>query len=94
MADNLPVGLLIGANCVKALELLETLQSINEGPYAFKTRLGWCIIGPVSQNNENTVSCNIIAVRQADTKQDDTHSFQVENKVHDNEVPDMLKKNL
>ena len=92
LEDNLPVGLLIGANCVKALEPLEILQSRNEGPYAFKTRLGWCIVGPVSQNNKNTVSCNRIAVRQADTKQVGTHFFQVGNQVHDNEVPDMLKK--
>ena len=34
----------------------------------------------------------IHTVRQAYTKQDDTNSFQMENKVHDNEVPDMLKK--
>ena len=32
------------------------------------SRLGWCIVGPVSQNNNNTVSNNRIAVRQADTK--------------------------
>ena len=90
--DDLPVGLLIRANYVKAIEPLEILQSRNEGPYAFKTRLGWCIVGPVSQNNKNTVSCNRIAVRQADTKQVGTHFFQVGNQVHDNEVPDMLKK--
>ena len=92
MEDNLPVGLLITANFVKALEPLEILQNTNEGPYAFKTRLGWCIVGPVSQNNKNTESNNRIAVRQADTKHVGTHFFQVENKVQDNEVPDMLKK--
>ena len=88
LEDNLPVGLLIRANYVKAIEPLEILQSRNEGPYAFKTRFGWCIFGPVSQN---TVSCNRIAVRRADTKQVGTHFFQVKNKVHNNEVPNMLK---
>ena len=92
LEDNLPVGLLIGANCVKALEPLEILQSRNEGPYDFKTRLGWCIVGSVNQNNKNTVSCNRIAVRQADTRQVGTHFFQVENEVRDNEISDMLKK--
>ena len=92
LEDNLPVDQLIGANCVKTLEPLEILQSRNEGPYVFKTRLGWYIVGPVSQNNKNTVSRNRIAVRQADTEQVVTHFFQVENQVHDNEVPDMLKK--
>ena len=89
---NLEDNLLIGANCVKVLEPMEILQSRNEGSHAFKTRLGWCIVGPVSQNNKNTVSCNRIAVIQADTKQVGTHFFKVENKVHNNEVPDMLKK--
>ena len=68
LEDNLPVGLLIGANCVKALEPLEILKSRNEDPYAFKTRLGWCIVGPVNQNNKNAVPCNRITVKQADTK--------------------------
>ena len=77
---------------MKALELLDILQSRNKGPYAFQTRLGWCVVGPVSQNNKNTVFCNRIAVTQADDKQVGTHFFQVENKVHDNEVPNMLKK--
>ena len=92
MENNLPVGRLIGGNCVKALELLEILQSRNEGPYAFQTILGWCVVGPVSQNNKNAIFCNRIAVRQADNKQVGTHFFQVQNKVHDNEVPNMLKK--
>ena len=91
LEDNLPVGLLIGANRVIAAEPLEILQSRNEGPHAFKTSLGWCIVGPVSQNNKNTVFCYRITVRQADIKQAGTHFLQVENKVYDNEVPDMLK---
>ena len=49
LEDNLPFGLLIGANCVKALEPLEILQSRNECSYAFITRLGWCIVGPVNR---------------------------------------------
>ena len=53
LEDNLLVGLLIGANCEKALEPLKILQSRNEGPYAFKARLIWCMVGPVNQNNNN-----------------------------------------
>ena len=36
-SDDISVGLLIGANCTKALEPIEILQSKNGGPYAFKT---------------------------------------------------------
>ena len=46
----------------------------------------------MNQNNKNTISSNKIAVRQADAKQVGTDFFQVENKVHSNEVPNMLKK--
>ena len=63
-----------------------------KGSYAFKTRPGWCIVGPVSQGNKNIVSCNRIAVRQANTEEVGTVFIQVENKVPNNEVPDMLKK--
>ena len=46
--ENISVGLLIGANCTKALEPIQVLQGRNRGPYAFRTRLGWCVVGPVS----------------------------------------------
>ena len=36
-SDDISVGLLIGANCTRALEPTEILQSKNCGPYAFKT---------------------------------------------------------
>ena len=60
---------------MKALEPLEILQSRNEGPYAFKKRLGWCKVGPGKQINKNTVYYNRTAVRQADTKQVGIHFF-------------------
>ena len=36
--NNVHVGLLIGANCMKALELTRILQSQDGGPYPYKTR--------------------------------------------------------
>ena len=57
-SDDVSVGLLIGANCTKALEQIEILQSKNGGPYAFKTRLGWCVVGPVNSTKRNKVSCS------------------------------------
>ena len=38
------IGLLIGANCSKALEP-EVLPSKDGGPFAFRTPLGWCVDG-------------------------------------------------
>ena len=92
LGDNLPLGLLIGENCRKALETWGIGASRNEGLYAFKARLGWCIVGPLNQNNKNAVSCERITVRQVGIKQIGAHFFQVENKVYNNEVSDILKK--
>ena len=38
--DNIEVTLLIGSNCVKALEPRELIANKNKDPYAFKTLLG------------------------------------------------------
>ena len=57
--DNISVGLLIRANCTKALEPIDVIPSKNNGPYAIKTRLGWCIAGPVNgTQNRQEVHCN------------------------------------
>ncbi|KAJ8332985.1 hypothetical protein SKAU_G00418810 [Synaphobranchus kaupii] len=41
------VGLLIGANCSRALEPWHIINSRNGGPYAVKTAIGWVVNGPV-----------------------------------------------
>ena len=50
------VCLLVGANCVKALEPNRIIPSQDEGSYAFWTTLDWCIDGPVEKrlNYNNT----------------------------------------
>ena len=48
---DLNVKVLIGANCLKALEPQEVISSQGDGPYAFRTRLGWCVVGPISNGN-------------------------------------------
>ena len=46
--ENISGGLLIGVNCTKALEPVQVLQGRNGAPYAFRTRLGWYVVRPVS----------------------------------------------
>ena len=41
-------GLLIGNNCMKALEPLRMIASNNGGPCAYQPLLGWCIVEPTS----------------------------------------------
>ena len=91
-SDDISVGLLIGANCTKVLEPIEILQSRDGGDYAFKTRLGWCVVDPVNRTKRNKVSCNQIAVNQADTKEVGRHFFQFKKEMKENDLPDMLKQ--
>lgn len=66
------IGLLIGANVPKAMEPLQVIQSVDNGPYAVRTILGWTINGPlrgggVSKTNAWTkVTVNRISVAKLD----------------------------
>ena len=74
--DNSEVGMLIGANCMKALEPMEIIASQDGGPYAYKTNLGWCIVGPIVSNKSGEgLSCNRIAVTDAITGKLLSHHF-------------------
>ena len=72
---NLDVGLLIGCNCPKAMKPREVITGKSEDPYAVRTLLGWCIVGPTDladQDNkysdgecfEGSGSCNRIVARE------------------------------
>ena len=50
-AQVIKVGLLIGSDCPKALEPHNAISSKNNGPFALKTRLGWCVSGPLDEPN-------------------------------------------
>ena len=45
---DIEIGLLIGCNCPKAIKPKEIITGRSEDPYAVRTLLGWCIVGPVS----------------------------------------------
>ena len=76
-SNKISAGLLIEANCTKALELIEILQSRNGGSYAFKTQLGWCVVGSVSRTERIKVSCHQIPVNQADRKEVGKNFFKL-----------------
>ena len=81
MRNDISVGLLIGANCVKALEPIQIIPSRDGGPYALKTKLGWCIVGPVDGINKGEICCNSITVKKADTEKVGEQYLQVRSKV-------------
>ena len=92
LEENISVGLLIGENCTEALEPIQVLQRRNGDPYAFRSKLGWCVVGPVSGTKNGSVSCNKIAIRQADMNQVGEHFFQSKKELKQNNVTDILQK--
>lgn len=59
------VELLIGTNVPKALEPLQVIRSVDDGPYAIQTILGWIVNGPLggdSGGGMDVVSMNRISV--------------------------------
>ena len=91
--DKISVGLLIGANCTKALEPIDIIPSKNNGPYAFRTKLGWCIVGPVNGSNcRKEMKCHKIAVKQAPSDNIADHYFQTKADIKESEVSEMLTR--
>ena len=43
--DDIEGGMLLGANCMKALEPVVIIARKDREVYAYKTKLGWCIVG-------------------------------------------------
>ena len=61
---------------MKALEPVEIIADQDGEPYAYKTKLGWCIVGPiVSNRNGEALRCNKIAVKDAITGKLLLHHF-------------------
>ena len=58
---DVPIGLLIGVDCPLALQPHDVILSVDNGPFAVKTALGWCLSGPKQRHDEQMdtagVSC-------------------------------------
>jgi len=52
---DIPVGLLIGVNCPKALEPIQVIAGTGTSPFAVKTSLGWCVSGPMKSSQMSLV---------------------------------------
>ena len=91
---DISMGLLIGANCAEALEPKEVISSRENGPYAIKTILGWCVAGPISCTSESgdKVNCNHFSVEEAGSRNLGKHHFCIINEVKDTGIKDMLNK--
>ena len=54
----------------------------NASPYAYRNRLGWWIVGPIiNGNNQYSISCHQVAVRDAFTSQIALHHFGIKDSI-------------
>ena len=91
--DDAEVGLLIGANCLKALEPLKVVASNNGGPYAYQTHLGWCIVGPINNMvGKDSIGCHHIAMQDAISLKFTDHQFVVKESMKDISLANMFQK--
>ena len=78
--DNIEVGMLIGANYMKALEPMKIISSRNGGPYAYRTKLRWCILGPITTSgNDGSRKCPRIAVKDVASGKMAPHHFLLDD---------------
>ena len=93
MDRNLDLKPLTGANCLKALEPQEVISSNGDDPYAFKTKLGWCAVGPISDGNyQNRFHRNRIIVEDHATGLIAKLHFAIPKDVKEDGISDLLKK--
>lgn len=95
--ETIPFGLIIGNTCKKALEPLQLVPSAEDGPYAYRTHLGWCVVGPSNKDSSTDFShkvlCTQIRVHAQDvvTGKQTPHYFLSPSRVVDTSISDSLK---
>ena len=89
---NIEIGILIGGNCPLALEPNEVIPSKDGGPYAYRTKLGWCIMGPITGKALASTACNKIAVKNVADQQVASHYFCIASQVQDQTITNQLMR--
>lgn len=82
--ENLDVEILIGSNCPKTIKPKEVIAGKSEDPYAVRTLLGWCTVGPTSLSEtpldeDGVAMCNRITAHE-NTPETSHVSFILEDK--------------
>ena len=72
---------------------IKVITSQEGGPFAFRTILGWCIVGSLGgKMRQPSIHCNIIKCRSVSTNQMAKHFLAVETQVEDTGIKKMLQK--
>jgi len=64
--DDDHIGLLIGINVPKAMEPWNVVPSVNNGPFAVETLLGWVINGPLDVSVIDEKLCKVVTSNRID----------------------------
>ena len=66
---------------------MKVINSENDGPYAFKTVLGWCILGPLkSSQAKRKFCCNRTVVIETRTNEIAKHHFDKRNSTVETDI--------
>ena len=85
--DDIEIGMQIGANYMKELEPLGIISSRNDGSYAYRTKLGWWIVGPiVSKISNKSVKCNYPAAKDVIAGKVALHHFKIDKRLKRSEI--------
>ena len=88
------VDLLIVANCVKTMEAIKVISSLGQGPYAYNTEVGWCVVGPMGVNKSSLkgMKCNNIYVHEENSAKRSNHHFALKGPVRETDIATMLQR--
>ena len=94
--EEIPIGLLIGQDCPRAQEPHETIHGVENEPYAVRKVLGWCVMGPITEELARNAKCNFLKTRYAassiDSQTTCKNHFAFAKPVQDNYVSDKLRE--
>ena len=77
---------------MKALEPMEIISSRYGGMYAYRGKLGWCIVGPITTSrNDASVKCHRKAVKDVASGKIGSHHFVLDDdpKIEDAGIKEM-----
>ena len=76
----------------ESLRTMQVIASESGGPYVYRTRLGWCIVGPIMNGDKkDSISCHRVTVRDASTSQLASHHFLIKDSIKDITLQEMFK---
>lgn len=91
--ESIPIGLIIGANCPKALQPQHVISSMDDGPFAVQTALGWCLLGPLQQNfHLDNISCSRIQAIEKPVCVRDTGVKEMMLQMYESDFSESLSK--